>query len=72
MDEGMNYTSETKPGYKTTEFYLTLVANIGAILDLTNAWQFVPHRWAVIGLAIVNGLYSVGRGQAKQGIPYNG
>lgn len=63
-------TLETKPGYLTTEFWITIVSNIGGVLDLTGAWQFVPHRWAVIGLAVINAAYAMSRGRAKQGVPY--
>lgn len=63
--------TETKPGYKTTEFWLTALSNIGGILDLTNAWQFVPHKWAVIAIMVINGAYAHSRGLAKQAVPYN-
>lgn len=62
--------SETKPGYKTTEFWLTLILIVGGVLDETNAWHFMPHNWAAIGMAVVAGAYSLSRGKAKQGIPY--
>ena len=61
---------ETKPGYKTTEFWLTVVANIVIALDLAGAWTYVPNRYAVVAGAIVNAAYAVSRGQAKQGVPY--
>lgn len=64
-------SNESKPGYLTTEFWITIFANLGGILDLTNAWKFIPHQWAVIGIAIINAAYAVSRGIAKQGIPYS-
>lgn len=62
---------ETKPGYLTTEFWITVFSNFGGLLDLVGAWNFVPDKWIVIGLAIINAAYAVARGQAKQGVPYN-
>lgn len=62
---------ETKPGVLTTEFWITVFTNLGGLLDLTNLWHFVPHNWVVLALAIVNGLYAVSRGQAKQGVAYD-
>jgi hypothetical protein len=53
-------------GIYTTEFWYTLLINIGGILDVTGAWTFMPKNWAGIAMAIVNGLYAIGRGQSKQ------
>lgn len=61
---------ETKPGYLTTEFWVTVLSNFAGVLDLLGAWNFVPHRWIVLGLAIINAAYLVSRGQAKQGVAY--
>lgn len=61
---------ETKPGYETTEFWITIFTNIFALLNLAGAWDYVPNKWSAIAVAIVNGAYAVSRGQAKQGIPY--
>lgn len=61
---------ETKPGYLTTEFWVTMFGNLSGLLNLVGAWDFVPNKWIVIALAVLNGLYAVSRGQAKQGIPY--
>lgn len=62
---------ESKPGYLTTEFWITLFSNLGGLLNLLGAWNFVPNKWVVIAMAVINGLYAVSRGQAKQGVPYN-
>lgn len=61
---------ETKPGYLTTEFWITMLGNLGGLLNLVGAWNFVPNTWIVGALAVINGLYAVSRGQAKQGVAY--
>lgn len=63
---------ETKPALYTTEFWLTMFGNLGGLLDVFNVWNFVPNTWVVIGLALINGLYAVSRGQAKGGVPFTG
>ena len=74
---------ETKPGVKTSEFYVLVVAILlpwlATIGDNTGIVSYVPdkYRWvlpvvASAATAISAGLYAIGRGQAKQGIPYEG
>jgi hypothetical protein len=60
---------ETKPGMKTTEFWITLITNVLSVLNMSGAWNFTPNKWSVLTLAIVNGLYAVARGLAKAGVP---
>jgi hypothetical protein len=62
---------ETKPAYLTSEFWLTIFLNIGGLLNITGAWDYAPHRWVVVGIAIVNGLYFASRGLSKSGIAYD-
>lgn len=54
-----------RPGYKTTEFWLTVLsANVApAVLALSGA---LPPQYALVATAVGNGLYAVGRGIAKQ------
>jgi len=61
---------ESKPGYYTTEFWLTILFNLFSLLNVTGIWDYMPNSWSVIAAAIVNALYALSRGQAKQGIPY--
>ena len=66
MDSG---GEEMKPGYKTTEFWLAILAMaVGAIYD---SGAFVKGSVAYQGLGIVAGVlssigYSVSRGLAKK------
>ena len=65
------YTTETKAAFKTTEFWLTIATIAGILIaamqieggaddgfTASEAWLYV---------AIVVGLYSIGRGAAKSG-----
>jgi len=61
---------ETKPGYKTTEFWLTMVTNLVIAANLAGAFDGIPNRYAALVAAVVNGAYAISRGQAKQGVPY--
>jgi len=57
---------ETKPGYKTTEFWLTLATVVGTfIASLSDA---LPPRYAALASTVATGLYAIGRGNAKQGV----
>lgn len=73
---------ETKPGISTTEFYAMLVAValpwLATLGDNTDVISVTPERWrwilpviASVATALATGLYAVGRGKAKQGVPYN-
>ena len=54
-----------KPGYKTTEFWLTLVTTLITILGALQ--QVLPAKYAALSVSLVAGLYSVSRGIAKIG-----
>lgn len=60
---------ETKPGYKTTEFWITVTA--GAASMIGGVVGILPPEWAVIAGALSAGLYTISRGLAKQGIDPN-
>lgn len=59
---------ETKPFYKTSEFYVLVLGELGAVV--TGIAQVVPGAWAAIAGAVVAGAYAVARGIAKAGVPY--
>lgn len=62
---------ETKPGIQTTEFWIALFTNVAGFADLFGVVDAgVNNKYGIIAIAIVNGLYAVGRGRAKQGVPY--
>lgn len=58
---------ETKKGYKTTEFWLTIVGLLA--VNLNGVVMTLPDKWQAIGTAVLAGLYALSRGQAKKGIP---
>ena len=62
-------TTETKASYKTTEFWLTIAVIAGILISaqsVDGAEGFgAPQAWLYV--AIVTGLYAVGRGLAKSG-----
>ena len=61
---GIMSTSASKPGYKTTEFWGTIVfhlANLSLYLLGT-----VEADWAVTASGIVQAVYSIARGMAKR------
>lgn len=55
---------KVRPGYKSTEFLLTLAGNVAAILA-TIGGVLEPHYSAII-MAVSNGLYALSRGFAKK------
>jgi hypothetical protein len=61
---------ETKPGVKTTEFWLHNLALLVNALNLLGAWNFAPNKYSVQAQAIITGLYALSRGFAKLGIGY--
>ena len=52
-----------KPGYKTTEFWLTLAASLTAVA-LTHAEQ-VTGTVGVVSAAVLTGLYTILRAASK-------
>lgn len=59
--------STVKPGYKTTEFALTIFVNL-----VTIGMTFIgmlPPAIAAIVLAIINSVYNIGRAIVKNGDP---
>jgi hypothetical protein len=56
-----------KPGYKTTEFAVTVLTSLAALVAAL-AGQLSP-RYAAIASAVSVGLYAVSRGLAKATAP---
>lgn len=56
---------ETKPGPKTTEFWVVILTALLNVLNITGAWDFVPNGISVYAMAILGAFYAVGRGLAK-------
>lgn len=61
---------ETKPGYQTTEFWVSVVTLLYMFVNTTGILDQIPNRWAGVAMTIIAGLYAVARGQAKQGVSY--
>jgi hypothetical protein len=57
----------TKPGYKTTEFWVALLVIVGSFLS-TLAGS-LPDRYAALASSVAGGLYALSRGLAKIGTP---
>jgi hypothetical protein len=59
---------ETKAFYKSSEAWASLFAALYAAANTTGVIDQVPKSWSSIALALIVGLYSVARGQAKSGV----
>jgi hypothetical protein len=59
---------ETKPGYLTTEFWVSILTGIYMALNTTGILDEIPTKWSTIALAVVSAAYAVSRGQAKSGV----
>jgi Na+/H+ antiporter NhaC len=53
-----------RPGYLTTEFWVSTLATIGAFL--AGIGGFLPANFAILAAAISAGAYAISRGLAKQ------
>ena len=58
-----------KPGYKTTEFWLTLLGNLVTIVG--NLKGIIPGQAAAIALVVLDGVYGIMRGLVKINAPPN-
>ena len=59
---------ETKPGVKTTEFWVSIFTGGWMFLNTVGVTDQIPNTWSSIALAIIGAAYAVSRGQAKQGV----
>lgn len=57
--------SNGKPGVRTTEFYVSIIAAIAAILAQVSG--LVPEPWGAICAAVSVAAYTISRGLAKSG-----
>lgn len=57
-------TPETKPGFKTSEFWLIIATNVAGILAAVGG--ALPAEKAGMLLVISNGIYAISRGLAKK------
>jgi len=56
-----------KPGYKTTEFAVTVLTALAALIAALSG--HLGPRYAAIAAAVSTGLYAVSRGITKTGPP---
>lgn len=61
---------ETKPGYLTTEFWVTLFGLGLNFVNVADIWNWASNWHSGILATIIIAGYTVARGQAKQGVPY--
>lgn len=55
-----------KPGYKTTEFWVTTLTSIAALVAALTS--NLNPRYAALGAAVSEGLYAISRGITKHGV----
>ena len=56
-----------KPGYKTTEFWLTAGTQVAAFLNLTGAWDWASNWHSGVLAVVATSVYAFARGLAKHG-----
>jgi hypothetical protein len=54
-----------KPGLRTTEFWLTIAVDVGALL--ATVADVLPPKWGAVAASASTGLYALARGWAKNG-----
>jgi hypothetical protein len=62
---GPTIIKESKAGYKTTEFWVTLLGSLAVVLNGVP----VPEKYEGIVIAVFGAAYILSRGVAKKGIP---
>ncbi len=62
---------ETKPGYLTTEFWVSIFSGLYMVLNTTGVLNQIPPKFGAIAVAVISAAYAVARGQAKQGVAYD-
>lgn len=65
VDNLPSVISETRKGYKTTEFWLTILSVVAVNLDAIP----VPDKYKPVVSALVVAAYTISRGIAKKGVP---
>jgi hypothetical protein len=55
-----------KPGYKTTEFWVTVVTAVYGLLNMSGALEQVSNWHGGIILTIATAAYAIARGLAKR------
>lgn len=61
--------TESKPGVKTTEFWMMIAMQIILTLNTLEIWTYVPERYSLLAQTILGTAYMLSRGWAKSGVP---
>lgn len=64
IKEATKMDENKKPGWKTTEFYMTLLTNIITVVGTLK--NIIPADTAAVIIAVANGIYGVLRTVAKK------
>lgn len=59
---------ETKPGYLTTEFWVSIISGLYLFFNTTGVLDQIPNKYSGLLLALITAAYTVSRGIAKQGV----
>ena len=66
IDIGPVVVKETKEGYRTTEFWVTVLTSLAVVFNGVP----LPESKEGYVVAFIAGLYAVARGLAKRGVPH--
>lgn len=56
------------PGYRTTEFWITVITYVINILNISGAWNFMTNWHSGVLMVVSAAAYKVARGLAKNGV----
>jgi hypothetical protein len=59
----------TKPGYRTTEFWVTMFGSLLNLANLFGVWNWATNWQGGILLTVLGAAYAVSRGMAKRPLP---
>lgn len=55
-----------KTGWKTTEFYVTVLTDVGLVAAAVGG--VLPSKWAAIAAGVAQAAYAISRGLTKNGV----
>ena len=55
---------EVKPGWKTTEFWVTTLASVMTLIQSMQGT--IPHPWGEVAVAVMTAAYSIARAISKK------
>jgi hypothetical protein len=60
-------TEPLKPGYRTTEFWVTVLTYVINLANFTGIWDFVSNWHSGVLMVVAGSAYKISRGLAKNG-----